>query len=344
MCNRPTDSFRRILVAGCGTGVEALILTQTYPNAEIICVDFCARSIREASILKKKAGQRARPLTFLHADLTQRNLVDIVGDDFVFSCIPRATAVLKNFSRCLGPDGILYIGANGSAHYSERWRPALRDLGVNLRRYRPTGDLGCYLKIFDAVEGNSAQPISRMPAEYLSSDLITGYIRNKPLGWWIKSCRNAGLHFVAELNAFRNVRKPAAARLLDVLAPRTRAEVQQLTALIEPAGFNRMLFMKRPLPKPPLNVKEILQSNANRTGLYRMTTNSRRTRLVLTSQAVNTRVEINPARWITRFLRRADGKRSVRQLLQMIAARPSSEQLPSILYMLYQLGGLNFDD
>jgi SAM-dependent methyltransferase len=349
MSGRPLD-FRKILVAGCGTGLEVFALARTFPKAKITGVDFSARSIREALARRKRwGGETGRRITFFHADLTDRNLKDQIGDSFdythchgVLSCIPRTGAVLRNFSRCLSSDGILYIGTNGSAHYSERWRPALHDLGVDLQQYRLTGDLRRFLQIFDAVEGNEELLISRMGADYLSSDLITGFILNQPLSGWIDKCRSMGLHFAAELNAFRDARKPAAARLLDVLSPRSRAEVHQLIALIKPAGFNCMLFTKRSVPTPPSTPRELLRKMVVRTGLYRFKKNIRRSQLCLTSSAINTRVDLTSAQWVTPFLEKANGKHATCELLQMTRIRPGPAELQSVVYMLYQLGVVSF--
>jgi SAM-dependent methyltransferase len=349
MCGRPLDFKGKILVAGCGTGLEALVLGQKYPAAQIIAVDFCTRSIRKARALKKTAGRRAERVTFLRADLTDHRLFDLIGGGFEFvychgvlSYIPRANAVLKHFARCLDSDGIVYIGANGSRHFSARWRPALQALGINIFRYRPTQQLRRFLQIFDAIDENKKGLMSRMASDYLSSDLITPYIRNAPLSWWVEQGRHAGLHFVAEYDAFRKARMPASEKLLDVLSARSRAEIQQLVALVEPVGFHRMLFMKRRPPRPPRTRNEMLSARPTQTNLYRMTRNARREQLRLESAAANTLVEITQSRWEGPFLQAADGRRSVRQILQTLPTRVAWSDLGSGLYMLYQLGALDF--
>src|SRR6187551_328014 len=70
---QPEHPPRRILIAGCGTGLEALAFQRRFPKAEIVGVDFAARSIRLARDLQKRAAPGSN-LKFLRADLTSDRL------------------------------------------------------------------------------------------------------------------------------------------------------------------------------------------------------------------------------------------------------------------------------
>src|SRR5262245_47182969 len=50
----------RILVAGCGTGMEAWALARKFPGAEITGVDFSARSIAVAREWRRRAAPTQR--------------------------------------------------------------------------------------------------------------------------------------------------------------------------------------------------------------------------------------------------------------------------------------------
>src|SRR5688572_6770590 len=75
-------SPRRVLVAGCGTGAEVFRLQAALPDAEIVAVDFSARSIRIARQTQVKSQRhRAR---FVAADLTDPDFQKTVGAGFDF--------------------------------------------------------------------------------------------------------------------------------------------------------------------------------------------------------------------------------------------------------------------
>src|SRR5688572_14431605 len=69
---------RRALVAGCGTGSEALLLQKALKDAEIVAVDFSPRSIRIARALQAESSVRRR-VRFVRADLAQTSFRREVG-------------------------------------------------------------------------------------------------------------------------------------------------------------------------------------------------------------------------------------------------------------------------
>jgi len=60
---RALKNRQRVLVAGCGTGVEAFLMRRWLPQAEIVAMDSSPRSIAFARQLEKKA-KVGRPITF----------------------------------------------------------------------------------------------------------------------------------------------------------------------------------------------------------------------------------------------------------------------------------------
>ena len=101
----------RVLVAGCGSGVEAFVMRRRLPRAEIVAVDFSPRSIAVARRLQRAAGS-GRPIDFFVADLTNPDLARQTGGNFdlitchgVLSYIPEPGRALSSFAACLRPDG-----------------------------------------------------------------------------------------------------------------------------------------------------------------------------------------------------------------------------------------------
>ena len=116
---------KRVLVAGCATGVEAFILRRRWPTAEIVAVDFSPRSIAVARKLQRTVVT-GKPITFRVADLTDENLVRSVGGDYdlitchgVLSYIPEPVRVLKNLAPALRADGALLVKCFHGSGYSQ---------------------------------------------------------------------------------------------------------------------------------------------------------------------------------------------------------------------------------
>ena len=85
---QPHATPGRVLVAGCGTGAEAFVLSQRFPDAEIVAVDFSARSIAIARQHQQRARYR-RHVRFVLADFSAPELDRMIGKDFDFVVLPR---------------------------------------------------------------------------------------------------------------------------------------------------------------------------------------------------------------------------------------------------------------
>ena len=146
----------RVLVAGCGTGVEAFIQRHRLPKAEIVAVDFSPRSIAVARKLQRTTGP-GRPITFLAADLNDPDLAAQTGGNFdlitchgVLSYIPNPGRALKNLTACLRPGGALYLGVNGGAHPATTLRPWLAGFGLAVDEMKDERRLRELLGLWDA--------------------------------------------------------------------------------------------------------------------------------------------------------------------------------------------------
>ena len=175
---------------------------------------------------------RRQSIRFFVGDLTNRRFMNSLGSDFdfvschgVISYVPRPDRAVRNLTRCLHSDGVLYLGVNGAAHFSRAWRRALPILGFDMRQLPSTRGLRRVLRLCDAV---ARFKIAQMPANYLGSDLFGPLIHNLPISKWIDICSDSGLHFAGDFSGYRNLRSVLNEGLLDILFARSRAQVHQL--------------------------------------------------------------------------------------------------------------------
>jgi SAM-dependent methyltransferase len=336
---------KRILVAGCGTGLEALALCKRSPEAEIVGIDFSPRSIHEAVELQKRLLRR-QSIRFFVGDLTNRRFMNSLGSDFDFiSChgvityVPRPDRAVRNLARCLRSDGVLYLGVNGAAHFSRAWRRALPILGFDMRQLPSTRGLRRVLRLCDAV---ARFKIAQMPANYLGSDLFGPLIHNLPVSKWIHICTDSGLHFAGDFSGYQNLRSVLNEGLLDALFARSRAQVHQFLATVAPCVFHRLIFSVRAPQTPPWEKNDLFNWRPSLTPLYRVGAPKRgRLQLRLRSQPLNMLVELRTAGWEYELLKQSNGDRPLGEVIKKIPSGVRREKVRKQLFLFYQLAVLN---
>jgi len=241
---------QRVLVAGCGTGVEAFLMRSWLPHAEIVAMDFSPRSIAVARQLEKKA-KVGRPITFLAGDLTDAQLAEKIGREFelitchgVLSYIPQPERALKVLATCLSADGALYLGVNGAGHPTVALRPWLKSFGVVVDELRDEPRVRELLQLWDTLHDDELGEQSTMPSSYLASDVCGAHFNNWPMARWRRAARRTGwevagtavlapaLHIVAD----DGKEKP--------LYPAGIGELAERLDQIRPAGFHRIMLRR----------------------------------------------------------------------------------------------------
>jgi len=344
----------RILVAGCGTGMEAFAIARRFKHSEVIGVDFSPRSIAIARDLqKRKAG--LRHVRFVVGDITSRHFVNTVGNHFdlischgVLSYIPQTRRALDNFAGCLTSDGALYLGVNGARHFSTTWRPALAELGFQLAKFEDGKELREALKLCEALDSHHAIRIADRGAEYLGGDLFGPLIHNWPLARWMSLAHSAGLHFLGSYYAHRALRPVFKHDLYRRLLPRSRAETHTFVELLSPSRFHSLLFATQPRPNPPWqNASALLRWRPRLTDLYTCRWPKRQPlwqklrRIQLKSVSTNTIVDLHVPEWELEILRQADGKQTLEQLLAGLGNRVPANLVRDRVYSHYLLLSVN---
>jgi SAM-dependent methyltransferase len=350
----PGKKPARILIAGCGVGTEAFALARTYPSADVLGVDFSARSIEIAKRMRRKT-EGAERVRFEVADLTSGNLLELTGKGFdlvschgVLSYIPEVAPVLRNFARVLSRDGVLLLGVNGAAHPSLRWRPLLASFGLDPDEFVDSARARDVIRVCESVTVYPPIKISHLDAGYLAGDIFGPLNRSLPLSEWVTQCTEAGLHFFGTHRTFFAVKELLNHDLHSLLMPRTRAEVAELVDALQPTSFHHMVLSRR---KPAQwDSGALLRRRPSLTSLYTAKF-PRRGRdwnalrdVVLESAPMVTRVTLSVPQWEVEILRNCDGVRTVRELLASVKPPVPAKALREAMYLAYILGVINLSE
>jgi SAM-dependent methyltransferase len=344
----------RILVAGCGVGTEAFACAQRFPEAEVVGVDFSERSIAAAKRLRRTVDGGAR-VRFEVADIASRRLAWIAGDRFdlischgVLSYVPETVSALRNFARCLTPNGVLLLGVNGAAHPSLRMRGVLPGFGIDADEFREGGRLRDVLRVFDSLSNYPPVSMAEWEAGYLAGDLFGPLNRSLSLAAWNGFCREAGLHLLGTYDAYFVTRVLLNRDLHSAVLPRSRAELSELADTLQPASFHQIVLSRRaPMKTPWTDARKLLRRRPLLTKLHKIRWPRkggpwhRLHSLTLASPSTNTKVILRVPRWEVEVLRKSDGERSLREILDLVKPPVSAKSLREAMYLLYQLGVVN---
>jgi 2-polyprenyl-3-methyl-5-hydroxy-6-metoxy-1,4-benzoquinol methylase len=116
------DIDAKILIAGCGTGKEAIELATVFPNADILAIDLSLTSLAYSTQKAEKYG--AKNITFGHADILKLGELDqkfdYIASSGVLHHMKDPMAGWKNLIALLKPEGTMRV-----ALYSELARRSI---------------------------------------------------------------------------------------------------------------------------------------------------------------------------------------------------------------------------
>ena len=210
-----------ILDAGCGSGLQALVLALANPGAKIIGVDLSEKSIELAR--QRFAYHKLDNAEFYAASLDDIESLgyhfDYINCDEVLYLLPNPGEMLKKFQSMLTPEGI--IRANLHSYYQRieyyRTQEALKFLGmfeedsveVSLETVKETIDslkdnirMKIFYRNFENVKLQSSNPESK--AKQLDGWIMTNYLLRGDKGYTIPELFNfldlANLDFLSMVN------------------------------------------------------------------------------------------------------------------------------------------------
>ena len=241
---------QRVLVAGCGTGHEALVLRREWPEAEVVAVDFSPRSIAVARRLQRTGGA-GRPIDFRVADLTAPDLATRTGGEFdlitchgVLSYIPEPGSALRHLAGCVRPGGALYLGVNGEGHPATRLRPWLASFGLAVDDLRDERRLRELLRLWDSFHDDELGELSTMSASYLGSDICGAHFNNWPLARWRAEAKRHGWEVAGTAILPLALRLAMEGHHDRPLFPAGIGELAERLDHARPAGFHRLLLRR----------------------------------------------------------------------------------------------------
>lgn len=127
----------KILSAGCGTGMEAIMLATIFPNSEILAIDLSLSSLSYA--IKKSTALGIKNITFKQADILHMGSTGLTFDYIVSGGVLHhmkdPMAGWKILRDLLRPDGIMTIGL-----YSRAARRTIIDTRIAIQSNGYTSD------------------------------------------------------------------------------------------------------------------------------------------------------------------------------------------------------------
>ena len=270
---------------------------------------------------------------------------DLISCHGVISYLPEPERALRNLRRSLAPEGVLYLGVNGSEHFSASWRRFLPQFGFEMDRW-PGGN----------ASGAICDWRSRSRAEALARSC------NMASAIWLRifSVRSSG---ISRWKIGRGcVRVPGC---ICVATPRTAVFSGRQSTMVpansatafpcrggeafgypEPSSFHRLIFTRQPEVLPPWEKpRALLNWRPLRTDYFRRFKwpARRGARLFkLTNRKANVAIEMRGAGWEVDLLRASDGERSIGEILAPLGRPIAPSALRSQLYLFYLLDLLNF--
>lgn len=199
-------SHPRILVAGCGTGLDALGAATINPGASVVGVEDSPRALELA---RARAERTPRAVEFRQHDARQRLPVDLGPFDFIIcrDLIDRTdnpAAVLENLARSADPRALLLLTfpSRAARHAARQFRRAVQAIAPPDASLAERAELG--MQLFRALRPE--HPFKRFEAATSGHPnpgrdrLITAYLEPRARDWDLEdgaaALRQAGWKFL----------------------------------------------------------------------------------------------------------------------------------------------------
>lgn len=337
-----------ILVAGCGSGREALMLAQQFPFAQILGVDFSTTSIERAQ--QQAVAANLPNVQFKVADLTystwseQYAAFDFILCHGVADYVLDVNAFLQTLAQCLAPNGVLCMTANSPHHPAGRIRTAFQTLGISPEDFQDHPNQRQLLQIIAQVMGNDAgiQGLGNAPQAYLNVDIFAPIAHHHSIDQWCQYAKEAGLHFGGSLDALLGLTQLSNAQL-PLLYTMGKSELSLWMARLNHRPGMQLLFSLCPPSRPSFNHLEALldwtpKLDASIGQLPPLTEQPEQARpMTLRFQDLPDFV-IHSSAYDLEVLRHCDGKKTLRKIINSIPFDGNLENLRASLFKAFHFG------
>lgn len=248
-------SASKILVAGCGSGEEAIVLARHYPNAYVVGIDFSERSIERANVLADV--EKLTNIAFEAADLTENSWVgnydpfDFVLCHGVADYVTDVKAMMQNLSACLSANGVLYMNVNSPYHPADRIRQAFSDLGVAPSSFNDTAEQRALLKMVVKLMGSNVgiDGLGEISKAILKIDIFPPIAHHLSIDEWCRIGEEAGLEFCGSMEALDALMQLDDSQLVPLYAMGKSKLSKWIIRLRKQAGM-QMLFSPHKAEEP----------------------------------------------------------------------------------------------
>jgi len=338
-----------ILVAGCGSGTEALELARQYPQAQVVGVDFSPRSIARAQAQAEAAN--CANLRFEVADLTETKWAEKYPSfDFILchgvaDYVLDPAALLQTLSNCLTTNGVLFMTANSPHHPAERIRTAFAALGYSATAFSDTPKQRALLQLTDQLMGEEAgiQGIGQAAKAYLDVDVFAPIAQHDSINTWCLRAKEAGLHFCGSMDAPVGLSQLSDEQL-PLLYSLGRPALSIWMANLRQRPGMQLLFSRRPLQAPAFDKESLWEWQpklASCVGTLPEFSGapSRSRPITLRFQGLPDFVIYTTA-YSLEVLRQCDGQKSLQALLNKLDIAGDQDHLRACLFRGYHFGVL----
>ena len=337
-----------ILVAGCGSGKEALMLAQQFPFAQILGVDFSTTSIERA---KQQATTAKLPnVQFEVADLTSsawcknHSAFDFVLCHGVADYVLDVNAFLQTLAACLAPNGVVCMTANSPQHPAGRIRAAFETLGISPEAFEDSPNQRQLLQAIVQIMGNDAgiQGLGNAPQAYLNVDIFAPIAHHHSIDQWCQYANDAGLHFCGSLDALLGLTQLSNAQL-PLLYAMGKPELSLWMARLSHRPGMQLLFGLHPPSKPSFNDFQALldwtpKLDASIGQLPPLTEAPEQARpMTLRFQDLPDFI-IHSSAYDLEVLRHCDGQQTLREIIGNIPFKGNVENLTASLFKAFHFG------
>jgi SAM-dependent methyltransferase len=338
----------RILLAGCGSGEEALTIGQLFPEAQIVGIDFSEVSIQKAKKLAEESGHQN--LSFYTADLmieaqfNQFEPFDLILCHGVADYVTNTEQLFKTICQCLRPKGVLCMTVNSPNHPAARIRTAFRTVGLDPVDFEDTAEQRKLLQLVDRLMANDSglQGIAIAPKSYLDVDIFAPIAHHDSISVWAERANEQGLNFAGSMDAvlgltqvsdhelpfLYNLGKPALSLWMSNLCRRPGIQMLFTKQKIEEPDFSDLHSLMDWRPKLDSCLGSLPELSGNPEDIKTLT---------IRFQGMPDFV-IDTTAYDLELLRHCDGKSSLSEIVSRIPEKGNLGKLIANLYRLYQYG------